>query len=108
MTITMIKIKNKKYLFLIISFFVLSGCNTEAEERPDRVNCGEIVRMWSQNSSSQEGNPCGDNDDYSRRFAFIVKNDITGNEKYFCINLSVYVRYNLGSIYCDSTNLDGW
>jgi|TARA_B110000908_G_scaffold159438_1_gene201612 hypothetical protein len=103
----MIKIKNKKYLFLTISFFVLFGCTPEAEERPQRVNCGEIVRMWSQHSSSQEGNPCADNTS-SRRFAFIVRNDITGNEKHFCINISEYVSYNLGSIYCDSTNLDGW
>ena len=93
---------------LLFSLFVISCSNDGVEERPPRVNCGEIVRLWPQNSTAEEGNPCGDNQDSSRQFAFIVKNDITENEKYFCINMSVYIRYKLGSIYCDDTNLDGW
>lgn len=107
MIITMIKNRYTICLF-ILSFILLISCDTGVEERPPRVNCGKIVRMWSQNTDSSEGNPCGDNRDYSRRFTFVVKNDLTGNEKNFCINLSVYVRYKLGSVYCDDTNLDGW
>lgn len=93
---------------LLLSLFVISCSDDGVEKKPPRVNCGEIVRLWPQNSTAEEGNPCGDNRDVSRQFAFIVKNDITGNEKHFCINMSVYIRYKLGSIYCDDTNLDGW
>tara|TARA_B110000208_G_C11511040_1_gene336983 strand:- start:21 stop:332 length:312 start_codon:yes stop_codon:yes gene_type:complete len=101
---------NKNYIIIltILSFFILSCKDTGADERPARVNCGEIVRLWSQNTEESEGNPCGGNDDYSRRFTFVVKNDITGAEKNFCVNMSVYINYRLGSIYCDKTNLDGW
>ena len=104
-----IMIKKKiKYSLFLIGVFTLSCSSAEVEERPSRINCGKITRLWSQNSSADEGNPCGDNRDSSREFAFIVKNDLTGNEKHFCINSSVYIRYKLGSIYCDDTNLDGW
>ena len=98
-----------KKFYLIISLLTFLSCSKDGViEAEPRVNCGEIVRLWSQNTPADEGNPCGDNNDYSRRFTFVVKNDITGNEKNFCINLSVYIRYQLGSIYCDNTNLDGW
>jgi len=108
MIITMIKNRYISYLF-ILSFILLTSCgDSEIEERPPRVNCGKIVRLWSQNTDYSEGNPCGDNRDYSRQFTFVVKNDLTGNEKNFCINQSVYVRYKLGSVYCEDTNLDGW
>ena len=94
---------------LLLSLFVVS-CSSDdgVEERPPREHCGEIVRMYHSSSTVEEGNPCGDNDDYSRRYAFIVKNDITGNEKHFCINLSEFVDYKLGSIYCDKYTTDGW
>ena len=109
MIIGTIKINIMKKIYLIISLLTFLSCSKNGViEAEPRVNCGEIVRLWSQNTPADEGNPCGDNNDYSRRFTFVVKNDITGNEKNFCINLSVYIRYQLGSIYCDNTNLDGW
>jgi hypothetical protein len=109
MIIGTIKINIMKKIYLIISLLTFLSCGKDGvTEAEPRVNCGKITRLWSQNSSADEGNPCGDNRDSSRQFAFIVKNDITGNEKHFCINSSVYIRYKLGSIYCDDTNLDGW
>ena len=109
MIITMIK-KTKIILTTVaLTTFIFScSSDTKAVESPPRVNCGKIVRLWSQNQSFQEGNPCGDNADYSRRFAFVVKNDITGNERTFCVNISEYVSYKLGSVYCDKQSSDGW
>ena len=99
-----------KKIYLIISIFFLISCNKEVEKKGLRVNCGEIVRLYHMSTTQQEGNPCGDDKPgtASGDYAFIVKNDITGNEIHFCINLSEYVRYKLGSIYCDKKSLDGW
>ena len=102
MTTTMI---NKNYILTILSFFILSCSDTPADERPISVNCGKVVRLWSQNTSFAEGNPCGNN---NRGYTIQVTNDITGNAKNFCVNISEYIRYDLGNTYCDRTNLDGW
>ena len=73
----------------------------------DLINCGEITRLWSQNVS--EGNPCynqtglGGGD-----FTIQVTNQLTGNIKNFCVNISEYVRYELGDTYCDRDDPSGW
>ena len=109
MIITMIK-KIKFILATIALIAIVFSCSsdTKAVERPPRTNCGKIVRMWSMNQTKGEGNPCGGNSDYSRQYTFVVKNDITGNERYFCVNLSEYVDYKLGSVYCDKQTTEGW
>ena len=98
-----------KFLFIIFLISFLSSCvgsenNTEVDEI--KPNCGKIVRLYSQNES--EGNPCIENTDYSRRFTIIVENNITNNRKNFCVNISVFIRYQLGQTYCDTNNPDSW
>ena len=98
-----------KILICCVIVSVFFSCSKEGvKEREPRVNCGKIVRIWTSQESSEDGNPCADNRDYSRDIAFIVKNDITGNTRAFCVNLSVLVRYDVGSVYCDQYNLSGW
>ena len=98
------------FLFFMI---LITACSKKEDDRP-RPNCGVIVRTYSQNTSLEEGNPCGDNNDYSRRFAIIVRNNITGNERTFCVNISEYVNYSvnpdspLDNIYCDANSLESW
>lgn len=112
MIIGTIKINIMKKIYLIISLLTFLSCSKEGvTEAEPRANCGEIVKLWHMNITQAEGNPCGeDGSQFSNqgRYAFIVKNDITGNEKHFCINLSEYVSYKLGSIYCDKTTSQGW
>ena len=92
---------------LLIYFFI--GCSKPPSVEPaPKAYCGEIVRMYSQNTSSEDGNPCGNNNDYSRQFAFIVINEITGNEKTFCINISVFTDYSVGNRYCDTYIQESW
>ncbi len=95
--------------FLFIGLLVYS-CAEAPTKRIPTANCGIIVKKWSQQYSGAQGNPCGENTDYSRRFAIIVKNDITGNEKCFCVNIDVYIRFEnvLGGVYCDDDTRDGW
>ena len=106
----MIKINIMKFVYSLFFIFLIIGCDTSAEESEPRVNCGEIVRKYHMNTTQQEGNPCGDDEPNTPfgEYAFIVKNDLTGNEKHFCVNLSEFVSYNLGSIYCDKYTTDGW
>ena len=111
MIIGTIKINIMKKIYLIISLLTFLSCSKDGvTEAEPRANCGEIVKLWHMNITQQEGNPCGDDQPNTAggRYAFIVKNDITGNEKHFCINLSEYVDYKLGSIYCDKTTSQGW
>ena len=92
---------------LFICFF--TGCSKPPSLEPaPKAYCGEIVRMYSQNTSSEDGNPCGNNPDVSRQFAFIVSNEITGNEKTFCINISVFTDYSVGNRYCDIYIQESW
>ena len=99
----------KPLTILLISFIMLScsGDNGEEEIEP-KINCGEVIRRWPSNSTFDEGNLCRENEDAYRRYSFLVKNSITGNEKYFCVWLGQYVDYLLGDTCCDDTNLDGW
>ncbi len=95
----------KKLLFVLL--FIIS-CSKEKEPQ---ANCGEIIRLYHMNTTLQEGNPCGDDEEGTPfgDYAIIVKNDITNNEKYFCIgNLWVFVDMNLGDTYCDSYDPSGW
>lgn len=109
MIIGTIKINIMKKIYLIISLLTFLSCSKDGvTEAEPRANCGEIVRMYGGSSEQSPDNPCKDNNDFSRKYSFIVKNDITGNEKHFCINLSEYVDYKLGSIYCDKTTSQGW
>ena len=111
MIIGTIKINIMKKIYLIISLLTFLSCGKDGEtEAEPRANCGKIVKLWHMNVTQQEGNPCGDDQPNTAggNYAFIVKNDITGNEKHFCINLSEYISYKLGSIYCDKTTSQGW
>ena len=97
----------KKFIFLFIVLFL--SCSSNDEKKVDtRVNCGEIIRLYQMNINQEEGNPCGGNRDYSRQYAFIVRNNITGNTKHFCVNLSEFINYKLGSNYCDKMDPSGW
>jgi hypothetical protein len=51
------------YYLLLTLFFCCS--KPKSDPPPPRANCGEIVRLYSQNTTFEEGNPCGNNDDYS-------------------------------------------
>lgn len=99
-----------RFFFLFLISFLISCSSSRDDEFNDRIkpNCGEIVRLWSQNTDFSDGNPCGNNDDYSRRFTIQVKNQITGNIKNFCVNTSVFIRYSLGDKYCDEYDPLGW
>ena len=100
----------RKLIFLC--FLTLLSCSNgdrdDLKEKLNRPNCGEIVRIWSQNTSFDEGNPCGNNIDSSRNWTIQVKNQITGNIKNFCVNTSVVISYDLGDIYCDEFDPSGW
>ena len=96
--------KIRIYLLIILGLFSCS----DRDDRLDDIRCGEVVRLWSQNTSYEDGNPCGNNKDYSRRFTIRVENKITNNLKDFCVNMSVFIRYDLGDEYCDDYNPDGW
>jgi hypothetical protein len=108
MIITMIKITKFIFATIALTAIIFSCSDTKAVESPPRPNCGKIVRIYYQNETKAEGNPCADQASGGRGFAFIVKNDITGNERVFCNNDSVIGRYKLGSVYCDSGTTDGW
>jgi hypothetical protein len=103
----MLLILSKFHYYLLFTLFFCCS-KPKLDPPPPRANCGEIVRLYSQNTTFEEGNPCGNNDDYSRRFSLIVANDITGNEKHFCVNISVFTDYSLGNTYCDSFTSEGW
>lgn len=79
-------------LFLVVLIFLLFSCSNDEDSAPSlliRRNCGEVIRVWSQNTSSNEGNPCGDNGDASRRFGIIVKNQFQATKKYFVNHLQL-------------------
>ena len=95
--------KIRIYLLIILGLFSCS----DRDDRLDDIRCGEVVRLWSQNTSYEDGNPCGNNGG-SREFTIRVKNKITKNLKDFCVNTSVFIRYDLGDEYCDDYNPDGW
>lgn len=100
-------------IFLLLFVALFTACGRQEDDRP-RPHCGVVVEKHSQNTSLAEGNPCGDNSDYSRRFALVVQNNITGNERVYCVNISVYTNYSpdpdspLDNIYCDSNSLESW
>ena len=99
----------KKILLYLLLMYFFIGCSKPPDVEPaPKAYCGEIVRMYSQNTSAGAGNPCGNNPDVSRQFAFIVSNDITGNEKTFCINISVFTDYRVGNRYCDTYVQESW
>jgi len=98
-----------KYIPIILIMLLFLSCvgeGNEIEYEDIRPNCGKIVRLYSQNET--QGNPCADNSDYSRRFTIIAENNITKNRKNFCVNISVFVRYELGQTYCDTNNPESW
>ena len=99
------------YLFIFCSLLVCCSDKSDREFQENYVNtpnCGEITRLWSQNTSSEEGNPCANNSDYSRRFTIQVTNNLTGNIKNFCVNISEFTDYGLADTYCDSNDPNGW
>ena len=99
--------------FVILIIFVATACNKQEDDRP-RPHCGVIIETHSQNTSLEEGNPCGNNSDFSRRFALIVRNNITGNDRIYCVNISEYINYSpdpdspLDNIYCDPNSIESW
>ena len=98
-------------LFLVVLIFLLFSCSNDEDSTPSlliRRNCGEVIRVWGQNTSSSEGNPCGNNGDASRRFGIIVKNSISGNEKAFCESVTTFTWYPVGGNYCTPNDPSGW
>ena len=98
---------------LILCFVILYACSKNDDRLDElgelsRPNCGKIIRIWSQNTSFEEGNPCGDNNDYSRRFTFVVRNQVSDNIKNFCVNFSTFGNYRLEEIFCDNLDPNGW
>jgi len=95
---------------IVLCFLLIFSCSKREEdlEKLNRPNCGEIIRLWSQNTSFEEGNPCGDNSGYDRRFTIQVKNQFSDNIKNFCVNISEFIRYHLGDTYCDDYDSSGW
>ena len=96
-------------LFGLFNYMFFLGCSKPPSVEPaPKAYCGEIIRMYSSNVSAGAGNPCGNNPDVSRLFAFVVSNEITGNEKNFCINISVFTNYRVGNRYCDEYIQESW
>jgi len=130
MIITMTKIYK---IFVLVFIFIFWGCQVEdLVLKPPRANCGKIVGFWDKDYTQEMGNPCWEgridvvrpscgnctttstfsvflkrelpgNGDYG----IVVVNDISGNEKTFCVNSYVWYRKTsdnkfsgLGSIYC--------
>ena len=102
--------KNFFYLFIFSSLLVCCSDKSDRESQENFVNtpnCGEITRLWSQNVS--DGNPCYNQTGLGAGdFTIQVTNNLTGNIKNFCVNISEYVRYDLGDTYCDSNDPNGW
>ena len=102
-----------KYIYYLIVIAFLVSCSkrdnrlNELDEL-NRPNCGEITRLWSGNTSFEEGNPCGNNSGSDRRFTIQVTNQISKNIKNFCVNISEFIRYDIGDTYCDEYDPDGW
>ncbi len=104
-------------IFLLIFTFSFFGCEVEdLVLKPPRAHCGKIVGFHDPNTSQEQGNPCGDGYRDSDgiwiprslpgngSYGIIVVNDISANEKTFCVNSSVAVTKRLGgigTIYCD-------
>ena len=103
-------------IIIIFSCFLFSCSNRtdtlDEFEKLERPNCGEIVRRWGQNTSFEEGNPCGDGGPGGGGgdFTIQVSNQLTGNIKNFCVNITVYVRSEnvLGGTWCDNEDPSGW
>tara|TARA_B100000530_G_scaffold288761_1_gene204434 strand:+ start:259 stop:543 length:285 start_codon:yes stop_codon:yes gene_type:complete len=93
--------KIRIYLLIILGLFSCS----DRDDRLDDIRCGEVVRLWAQNTSYEDGNPCGNN---SNRFTIRVENKITKNLKDFCVNYDEFSRYDLGDEYCDDYDPNGW
>ena len=108
MKLSIVELIWKLLTILLISLIILTCSGDNGEGIKTKINCGEVIRRWPSNSTFDEGNLCRENEDAYRRYAFLVKNSITGNERYFCVWLGEYVDYLLGDTYCDDTNLDGW
>ena len=95
-----------KRIILLFSILIFS-CEITTDTIPEEKNCGEVVRRWSQHTSEADGNPCGNNTG-GRAFTLVVKNNQSGNDKNFCVNISEYINYELGSRYCDRDDPSGW
>lgn len=123
-----------KILTLVITL-TFWGCQVEdLVEKPPRPHCGKIVAFWDNDETLEMGNPCWEGyisypdprypdsnimiSEYIKRdlpgngsYGLVVVNDISGNEKTFCVNDFVFLRKKgiggkyggLGTIYCDNT-----
>ena len=108
-------------IFLLTFTFGFFGCQVEElVEKPPRAHCGKIIKFYDPNFTQLQGNPCGTGYINSEgvltkplpgngSYGLVAVNDITGNEKTFCLN-SFAVRYRtsgIGTIFCDS-NYTPW
>ena len=89
----------RNILLLIAILTFLNWCKkgkVEDEYAPETLikNCGKIVRFWSQNTSLEQGNPCGNG------------TDLPGNGSY-----TIQVKNNISDFndtYCDDDDPFGW
>ena len=101
--------KKVLYVFLVLVLYCCSDRDDTLANLEDlnRPNCGEITRLWSQNVS--DGNPCYNQTGLGAGdFTIQVTNQLTGNIKNFCVNISEYIRYDIGDTYCDKNDPSGW
>ena len=126
-----------KIFLLIFTFSFFFFFFEDLVLKPPRAHCGKIVGFWDNDYTQEMGNPCWEGyirypdprypngnviiSEYVKRelpgngdYGIVVVNDISGNEKTFCVNNLAFIRKTidnkfsgLGSIYC-SNDLRSW
>ncbi len=76
----------KKILILIAIIGTFTACN---EKEPTVCNCGLIL------------------DDDASNYSIKIRNECSGNEKWFILQRGDWMNAYVGSNYC-ITNVDGW